>query len=235
LERAGEEIAFICPHHYTPDFAICDQDFLNLGRMIRGTPGCNHVKIAVTEWNISGGAWGLLRGKFLTLETALLNARYLNLLMKHSDKVEIACRSNLANSFGSGIIETIPSGLLKRPSYYVMKLYAEHVKPVPLQVEKAPEGLDTIACASDDGKAIAVFIVNSKGEPMEVSPTAAAISGEANLKALAVCDSLDARQPDVMNHWSAPKRVDLVELPVVQRMVKLPAYSASVIEIETSK
>ena len=42
----------------------------------------------------------------MTLDGALLNARYLHVLMRHSDKVEIACRSNMANSFGSGIIET---------------------------------------------------------------------------------------------------------------------------------
>ena len=83
------------------------------------------------------GAWGA--GKMLTLDSALLNARYLHVLMRHSDKVEIACRSNLANSYAGAIIETSPSGLLKRPSYYVMQLYARHAKPVPLRLEQSDD------------------------------------------------------------------------------------------------
>jgi hypothetical protein len=119
LDRVGKDIAYIGPHHYTPDFAGCDRDFANLTRMIDTAPGCAQVRIAVTEWKVTGGGWGLERGKMLTLDSALLNARYLHVLMRHSDKAEIACRSNLANSYAGAIIETSPSGLLKRPSYYV--------------------------------------------------------------------------------------------------------------------
>ena len=60
-------------------------------------------------------------------------ARYLHVLMRHSDKVKMACRSNLANSYCGAIIETDPSGVLKRPSYLVMQLYARHAKPLPLR------------------------------------------------------------------------------------------------------
>jgi alpha-N-arabinofuranosidase len=236
LDRAGKDIAYLGPHHYTPDFVACDQDFANLGRMIHDTPGCNHVKIAVTEWNVSAGAWGLLRGKFLTLDTALLNARYLNLLMRHSDKAEIACRSNLANSFGSGIIETSPAGLLKRPSYFVMKLYADHVKPILLSVSNTSAGLDMIACASENRRSISVFVVNLKPEPAHISPV---LEGSADrhfaLKAYAVRDTLDAGQLEVMNHWSDPDRVRIVEIPASERELTIPPYSASVIDIETDK
>ena len=131
LDRVGKDIAYVGPHHYTPDFARCDRDFANLSRMIDTTPGCGQIKIAVTEWNVTGGAWGLERGKMLTLDAALLNGRYLHVLMRHSDKAEIACRSNLANSYAGAIIETSPAGLLKRPSYYVMQLYARHAKAGP--------------------------------------------------------------------------------------------------------
>ena len=60
-------------------------DRSTLAEMIRRTRGCDRVKIAVTEWNESGGDWGLRRGKQMGLQNALLNARYLNLLMRHSD------------------------------------------------------------------------------------------------------------------------------------------------------
>ena len=93
--------------------------------------------MAVTEWNFTAGDWGLLRGQMLTLEGALLNARYLNLLVRYSNLVDIACRSNMTNSFCSGIIGTSAAGVLKRPSYHVMRLYAEHALPVPLTVGNA--------------------------------------------------------------------------------------------------
>jgi len=105
----------------------------------------------------------------MTLGTALLNARYLQVLMRHSDKVELACRSNMANSLCSGIIETMPAGVLKRPSYYVMQLYARHPRPVPLRVEQAGDGPDLFACSSMDGRSLVIFAINSKTEPVDWS------------------------------------------------------------------
>jgi len=166
LDQEGKDIAYIGPHHYTPDFAACENDFNHVADMLGKTPGCGHIKMAVTEWNISAGNWGLMREKFLTLETALMNARYLNLLMRHSDKVEVACRSNMANSVGSGIIETRPSGLLKRPSFYAMWLYSHKAKPVPWQVVSATEGLDVFVGGSEDKKTAVIFAVNSRSEPV---------------------------------------------------------------------
>jgi alpha-N-arabinofuranosidase len=231
LDRAGRDIAYVGPHHYTPDFAACDRDFRHLADMIRTTPDCGHIKMAVTEWNVSGGSWGVMRAKFQTLETALLNARYLNLLMRHSDKVELACRSNMANSLGSGIIETTPSGLLKRPSFYAMRLYAHHAKPVPWQVESPTEGLDVFVGGSEDQQTAVVFAVNSRSEPVACSFGFDGWHGAARLvSAEALCDTLDAREPDVMNHWNAPDRVKVIPLSPAENKLVLPALSATAIE-----
>jgi alpha-L-arabinofuranosidase len=231
LDRAGRDIAYIGPHHYTPDLAGCDRDFNHLAEMIRSTPGCGHINIAVTEWNVSGGSWGVMRSKFLTLETALLNARYLNLLMRHSDKVELACRSNMANSLGSGIIETTPSDLLKRPSYYAMQLYARHVRPVPWQVESTTDGLDVFAGGSGDKTTAVIFAVNSRSEPVACSFNCTRWDEAARLvSAEALCDTLDARQPDVMNHWNAPDRVKITPLFPASNTLVLPPLSATAIE-----
>lgn len=231
LDRVGREIAYIAPHHYTTDLASCESDIRNLSAMIRTTPGCSHVRIAVTEWNITAGSWGLQRGKMLTLDCAVQNARYLNLLMRHSDIVDIACRSNMANSMCSGVIETTPAGLLKRPSYYTMKLYAEHTKPVAHTVEGAPEGVDIAACASENGERLCVFAVNSQAEPLDLALDLSdfgdgmrATGGEV------VRDTLDQRQPEVMNHWVAPDRVRTTDLDISAGRVQLPALSVSAIE-----
>ncbi len=113
LDVLGRDLAYLAPHHYTRDLAACEADFANLSRMIARTPGCGHLRLAVTEWNFTAGDWGLGRGKMLTLEGALWNARYLNLLCRHSNIAEIACRSNMTNSFCSGIIGTRPGRPLK--------------------------------------------------------------------------------------------------------------------------
>lgn len=231
LDLVGKEIDYIGPHHYTPDLAFCENDFKKLSAMIGQTPGCEQVRIAVTEWNVTGGGWGLGRGKFLALESALQNASYLNLLMRYSNIVDIACRSNMTNSLGSGVIETTPAGLLKRPSYYMMRLYAEHAKPIPHAVEGTVEGVDLAACASEDGASLCVFAVNMKTEPVELAldlsefaETFHATGGES------ICDTLDQRQPDVMNHWTAPDRVRATELAVSAGKLTLPALSVSAME-----
>jgi alpha-N-arabinofuranosidase len=231
LQQYGRDVFCVCPHHYTPDLGECDRDFANVSKMIDTTPGCAGVRIAVTEWNVTGGDWGLGRGQMLTLRAALLNARYLHLLMRHSDKAEIACRSNLANSYCGAIIETSPSGLLKRPSYYAMQLYARHAKPVPIKTSAPDSSLDLFACASPDLKAVVVFAVNSTQEPVAWSFSANGFAASLTaVSAEALCDTLDRRQPDIANHWAAPDRVRIMPLAVSSNAVLLPALSAAAIE-----
>ncbi|HXP61105.1 MAG TPA: alpha-L-arabinofuranosidase C-terminal domain-containing protein [Dongiaceae bacterium] len=236
LDRVGRDIAYVCPHHYTPDLAECERDFLHIAEMLDHTPGCAQLKLGVTEWNIDAGSWGLGRAKQATLEAALMNARYLHLLMRHSDRVEMACRSNLANSYCGAIIETAASGsgVLKRGSYYVMYLYSHHAKPVPLWLEQFSDRLDLLACGSEDRKSVVLFAVNARPGPVEFS---AAFNGFGRavrpVKAEAVCDPLMAGQPDVMNHWNAPERVTLVPLSPAPDKLVLPGLSATAIEFES--
>ncbi len=231
LDRVGKSLSYVSPNHYTPDFTACDREFSHLAQMLNQTPGCAGIKIAVTEWNVSGGDWGLGRGRQMTLETALLNARYVHVLMRHSDKVEIACRSNLANSFCGGLIETSPGGILKRPAYYVMQLFARHARPIPLRVVSASDILDLVACGSEDKSAVTVFAVNSRNEPIDWAVEFAGFPKPLEItKAEGVCDTLDARQTQVMNHWETPGRVKTIALPFSPNHLILPALSVTAIE-----
>jgi len=230
LNVLGRDLAYVAPHHYTRDLGACETEFKKLSGMIATTPGCGHIRIAVTEWNFTGGDWGLLRAKMLTLEGALLNARYLNLMCRYSNIVDIGCRSNMTNSFCSGIIGTHPAGLLKRPSYHVMKLYADHVKPIPLMLGEPPSGVDVVTCAAEDGQSVCLFAVNTRQKPVVVSLDLAEWGERfAPLSAETVCDTLDMRQPDVMNHWTATERVRTVNLTVTANKVTLPALSVSAV------
>lgn len=231
LDALGKDLGYLAPHHYTRDLGFCEADFQKLAAMIAKTPDCGHLRLAVTEWNFTAGDWGLLRAKMLTLEGALHNARYLNLLCRYSHLVDIACRSNMSNSFCSGIIETTPGGLLRRPSYHVMKLYADHALPRLLAVGKAPANVDAMACASEMRDRLCIFAVNSGRDPVTVSLDLAEFGADfAPFRAETVHDTQDRRQPDVMNHWEAPDRVTTVSLPVNNRMITLPAFSVSAIE-----
>jgi alpha-N-arabinofuranosidase len=233
LDRVGKDIAYVCPHHYTTDLAECDRDFERIVQMIAHTPGCEHIQIGVTEWNIDAGSWGLGRAKQQTLEAALLNARYLQLMMRHSDRVKIACRSNLANSFCGAIIETAPSGtgVLKRPSFYVMELYSHHFKPFPLWLEQFSDRIDLFACGSEDRREITVFGVNPNREPVELKLGFRGFARSVRIdKADALCDLQDRGQPDVMNHWRTPERVAIKAVRSTGNTVSVPRLSAIAIE-----
>jgi alpha-L-arabinofuranosidase len=92
----------------------------------------------------------------------------LNILHRNSDIVEIACRSNLVNSFCGGTIQTNAAGLYRIPSFYVMKLFSDHSKPVPLTLSETPRGLDVTACSSEDRASLCIFAVNVRKEPAEL-------------------------------------------------------------------
>src|SRR6202171_2496522 len=86
--------------------------------------GGKPIKVAVTEWNTTAGDAGPRRAMLWSLENALACSRYHNLLHRHADLVDIANRSNLINSFCSGIIQTDNTRLYKTPTYYAQQLYA---------------------------------------------------------------------------------------------------------------
>jgi alpha-N-arabinofuranosidase len=231
LDELGKDLAFVAPHHYTRNLGYCETEFLKLGRMIANTRGSEHLRLAVTEWNSTAGDWGLLRARMLTLEGALHNARYLNLMCRHSDIVTMACRSNMTNSYCSGIIETRPFGVLLRPSYHVMKLYAEHARGKPVASGRMPDGLDVMASMRGERESLCVLVVNSRNEPVTLALDLSEFGEKfAPLSARTVRDTLDMRQPDVMNHWDSRERVRTVDLPLSGRKITLPAFSVTAVE-----
>ncbi|MBI3667722.1 MAG: hypothetical protein HY236_16080 [Acidobacteria bacterium] len=168
LRRGGGLLDYLCPHHYEcGDLAGKQADFESLGQQIRRYEGKNQVRVAVTEWNTTAGAFGLGRGMLQTLGNALGCARYHNLLQRYADLVEIAIRSNLIDSFGSGIIMTGPGWLYFSPTYYAQQLYGKAAGSYPLRVERPGdlpwrlEEPDLSATISADGKTLRIYGVNS--------------------------------------------------------------------------
>src|ERR1700730_16916341 len=97
------------------------------------------------------------------MENALACSRYNNLLHRRANVVEIANRSNLTNSFCSGIIQTDNHRLFKTPTYHAQQLYATLAGTRPLTIaSKVPANAapDCSATRTAKGDAAVLFAVN---------------------------------------------------------------------------
>ena len=122
-------------------------------------------------------------------------------------------------------------GLLKRPGYYALQLYATHVQPIPLRMEHSKDSPDLFACASEDRKSVVIFAVNTRLEPVECSLAFAGFAGPVHaVKAETLCDTWSAHQPEVMNHWETPNRIQIVELSPSPDKILLPPLSVTAVE-----
>jgi alpha-N-arabinofuranosidase len=216
LRRAGEWLDYVCPHHYAiGDLAGTEADLARVRAMIREHAPGRQIKVAVTEWNTTAGDWGPTRAMLWTLDNALACARYQNLLHRHGDLVRIANRSNLTNSFCSGVIQTDNDRLYVTPTYHAQELYASYAGDRPLKIDSplpvnfAP---DVSATLSAGGDALTLFAVNQTGReivrPLDLTAFGAG-GREATVWTLA--DTRRAGEPDVTNGFDAPDRVTAVE------------------------
>ncbi len=238
LKKAGRWLDFICPHHYSiDDLAGATNDLNALRELIRRHAPDRPIKVAVTEWNTTAGHWGRQRAMLWTLHNALACARYHNLLHRHGDLVTMANRSNLCNSFCSGIIQTDRHRLYVTPTYHTQLLYATKAGNRALKIESPlpPHlGLDISATLSAEGDVLTLFAVN---------PTLDAITRPVDLSAFGnggqtaevwtLADTQQAGEPDVTNSFAEPGRVAVVESKVqakaAQFEYRFPALSLTVL------
>jgi len=216
LEKAGEWLDYVCPHHYAiADLVGAENDLLTIRDLIRKHAPKRTIKIAVTEWNTTAGDIGPRRAMLWSLDNALACARYHNLLHRHGNLVAIANRSNLANSFCSGIVQTDNHRLYKTPTYYAQQLYATRAGNRALKIDSrlptrtAP---DISATLSAKGDVLTLFAVN---------PTLRDISRPIDLSAFGdqgqeatvwmLSDTKHAGEPDVANSFADPQRIAPVE------------------------
>ncbi|MBU6401861.1 MAG: hypothetical protein KGS61_16210, partial [Verrucomicrobia bacterium] len=123
----------------------------------------------------------------------------------------IANRSNLANSFCSGIIQTDNHRLYKTPTYYAQQLYATLAgnRPLRLESELPPNvGLDLDATLSARGDAVVLFAVNPGPEPIRRPLDFSAFGHRGqSLEVWTLTDRRHAGEPDVTNSLADPERV----------------------------
>jgi alpha-L-arabinofuranosidase len=213
LDRAGAYLDYICPHHYdVQNIPAMEASLEECRKMIaRHAPG-RAIRLGITEWNTTGGDWGLARASLWTLDNALACSRYQNLLHRHCDLVEIANRSNLADSFCSGIIQTNNRALFKTPTYYSQQLYAQYAGRYPLTIQTgrghADPALDASATLSADGKRVTLFVVNPaiavQRRTLDLTALASP-DGDFDVRTLA--DTARAGERDAANSWREPDRI----------------------------
>jgi alpha-N-arabinofuranosidase len=241
LDRAGQYLDYICPHHYgCRDLRAMEASVDECRKMIaKHAPG-RDIRLGITEWNTTAGDFGLGRAMLWTLDNALACSRYQNLMHRHCDLIEIANRSNLTDSFCSGIIQTNNSDLYKTPTYYAQQLYAVHAGRYPLKIEggsaQGDPTLDTSATISADEKRVAVFAVNPtievQGRTIDLDAMAP-LDGDVAVWTLA--DTAKAGERDAANSWREPDRIRTQ--PGKARLVngkivyEFPALSLTVLEI----
>jgi alpha-N-arabinofuranosidase len=212
LRKGKEWIRYVCPHHYDcGNLAGTERDLDRVRDLIKKESLERSIKIAVTEWNTTAGDWGSRRARLWTLKNALACSRYHNLLHRNCDMVEIANRSNLINSFCSGIIQTDNHRLYKTPTYYAQQLYATLAGDRPLRIDWPPKGnpkLDVSATLSPDGKMVTLFAVNL-GLTDVVCPIDASAfgNGRQEVEVWTLADVKKAGEPDVTNNFGEPERI----------------------------
>lgn len=175
LQSAGTVFDYLAPHQYEiGDLVTEDRDFRRLEGWITQHQRDKRIRIAVTEWNTTAGDFGLRRGMLQSLDNGLSVARYLNLLQRNADFVEIANRSNFADSFGSGFVITGPGWLYESPAYYAQELYARAGGSYPLRLERSSplawqlQQPDLAASISPDEHTLRIYGVNSTGAPKSI-------------------------------------------------------------------
>jgi alpha-N-arabinofuranosidase len=218
LRSAGSLIDYICPHHYGCRNLQAMEDSVGRCRtMIAECSPGRDIRLGITEWNTTAGDWGLGRAMLWTLDNALSCARYHNFMHRHCDAIEIANRSNLADSFCSGVIQTNNHALYKTPAYYVQELYANHAGQVPLAVRidadlPADPAIDTSATLSADGSVLTVFAVNHTGSAQKRTLDLAAFTPlTEQVEVWTILDTVQAGQRDAANSWREPDRIRSVQ------------------------
>jgi alpha-L-arabinofuranosidase len=221
LDSAGTIFDYLCPHHYEINNLVGEErNFRELGDWIAANGGGKEIRVGVTEWNTTAGDFGLTRGMLQTLGNALSVSRYLNLLQRRADLVEIANRSNFADSFGSGFVVTGPGWIYESPAYYAQEMYACAAGGYPLRIERSSklawhlQEPDLSASVSADGKKLRIYAVNSTLDPLprdfQLDGFKAGVTGGA---ILTVEDHAHAGTPEVMNSRDNPQRISLSSRP----------------------
>jgi alpha-L-arabinofuranosidase len=254
LRQAGHVIDFVCPHHYDiANLAATEQNILTVQALCRKAAPMRDIKIAVTEWNTTAGDAGPKRARLWTLENALSCSRYHNVLHRHADAVTIANRSNLTNSFCSGIVQTDNHRIYLTPTYYAQQLYATLAGTHALRIDSAIPANTAPDCSATltplpragegqgvRGNAVVFFAVNPGLEDIVRPLDFTAFTKSAQEIAVwTLTDRHRAGEPDVTNSFAEPDRITAEQskfaMPTGKFDYRFPALSLTVLTVKVTE
>jgi len=181
-----------------------------------------------------------LAEEIYNLEDALVVAQWLNVFLRKSHVLKIACVAQIVNVISW--LHTRPDGLLKHPSYYAFKLVSNHARGDALDVHvKAPAletkeydavpTLDVSASYNAETDEGAVFLVNRS--QTESVPTDLVWQDGQGL-AIDKAWQLAGSDPKAVNSWESPKQITAksISVPTVENgraTINLPPLSFTVL------
>jgi alpha-N-arabinofuranosidase len=185
------------------------------------------------------------------LRAGLLFAGTFNRIHERTPRLEIAAIAQLVNMLG--IIQTNETGLFLTAAYLVNRLYVEETRPLAIDTwaesetydspiwPDAPESLrailgedlkgipylDASATVSEDGRELALFLINRHlSEPLDVT---IAIEGAVRSPSDHRLRLLSDESPFARNDFENPERLRIVDQPVTSEgnrlRVELPPHS----------
>jgi len=240
MERAGDLVDYLCPHHYTPSLqaivADIDSQRDRIARLGRG----RRIRLAVTEWNHTAGDMGAGRALLATQYNALFCARVLHIYQRNADLIAIANRSNLTNSWWAGVIQTRGQSLFVTPAYYTMQLMSDHCGSEALRVTDedakpvtGPEfGALLDVAATRDSDHLVVTVVNDGPDAVSTKlDLSAHLRGSRPAKSL----TLSAAGPYEVNDLARPDRIVPVEQALranPELRMEFPAWSLTLLVVD---
>jgi alpha-N-arabinofuranosidase len=243
LEIAWEHMDYLSMHYYAgnpdDDTASYLARAVHLERFVDTLEGTlryvkakrrskHDIYLSWDEWQVwykgdpVQGSWTEaphLAEEIYNLEDALVVAQWLNVFLRKSHVLKIACVAQIVNTISW--LHTRPEGLLKHPSYYVFKLVSNlargealnvHVKGPTIETKQhdAVPALDVSASYNMETQEGAIFLVN-RSQTEAVTTDLVWQDGQA----LQVEEAwqLSGGDPKAANSWEAPEQVVAKVIP----------------------
>jgi len=181
------------------------------------------IRIALDEWGIwssaiatEESAYGLARR--YDWKSALWFAKFMNMMIRHSNRVKIANLAQMVNVIAPIIADH--NGSYRQTVFFPLRNYRAACGSTLVSIEYDHSELDMVATMTEDGKYV-VFAVNTASSPAEIE-----FEEKVSVFSALRCDNLgsinDAATNCVQEHVTYPDTTT----------VALPAYSICVITLK---
>ena len=269
LEIAWEQVDYLSMHYYAGNQANDTASFLASAvlferfvdtldgtlRYVKAKQRSKHnVYLSWDEWNVwykgdpVEGNWTEaphLAEEIYNLEDALVVAQWLNVFLRKSQVLRIACVAQIVNTISW--LQTRSTGLLKQPSYYAFKLVSNLARGEALDVlVKAPlletkqydsvPALDVSASYDVETQQGAIFLVNRS---QTESVTTDILWQDGKTVQVDKAWQLAGSDPKEANSWESPNQLvaKAISTPAVdagRATLTLPPLSFTVLTTHTA-